>query len=115
MSNNSLNCVRKTHPMQLRKFGGYADLYPNEALVAGPLAYPVPPRLRLNHVLLGYLNNNSYTAVWRKRWPCYPRSLCLVVGRNLPDEPLKERHRFYDDRNGTNRHSNPRASGRLGS
>jgi len=28
---------------------------PNEALVAGPLAYPVPPRLRLKHVLLGWL------------------------------------------------------------
>ena len=29
---------------------------PNETLVAGPLAYPVPPRLRLKHVLLGWLS-----------------------------------------------------------
>src|SRR5215217_1746383 len=47
--------------------------------------------------LLGYLNSNSYTAVAAQMLDMFPEEPLSGsrVGK-LPDEPLKERHRFYD-------------------
>ena len=45
--------------------------------------------------LLGYLNANSYTAVAAQMFDMFPKE--PLSGRaGGPDEPLKERHRFYD-------------------
>src|ERR671917_1607873 len=48
--------------------------------------------------LLGYLNERSYTAVVGQMLDMFPEEpLSGSSGApNLPDEPLKERHRFYD-------------------
>src|SRR5215213_8794672 len=48
--------------------------------------------------LLGYLNERSYTAVVAQMLDMFPKEpLSGSSGAaNLPDEPLKERHRFYD-------------------
>src|SRR5215208_5761552 len=46
---------------------------------------------------LGYLNSNSYTAVAAQMLDMFPEEPLSGSGEgNLPDEPLKERHRFYD-------------------
>jgi hypothetical protein len=48
--------------------------------------------------LLGYLNERSYTAVAAQMLDMFAEEPLSGGGRegNLPDEPLKERHRFYD-------------------
>src|SRR5215208_5241543 len=47
--------------------------------------------------LLGYLNANSYTAVAAQMLDMFPEEpLSGSRVANLPNEPLKERHRFYD-------------------
>jgi hypothetical protein len=47
--------------------------------------------------LLDYLNSNSYTAVAAQMLDMFPEEpLSGSREANLPDEPLKERHRFYD-------------------
>src|SRR5215218_3357892 len=47
--------------------------------------------------LLGYLNANSYTAVAAQMLDMFPEEpLSGSRGGTLSDEPLKERHRFYD-------------------
>src|SRR5215204_3876096 len=47
--------------------------------------------------LLGYLNANSYTAVAAQMLDMFPEEpLSGSRAANLLDEPLKERHRFYD-------------------
>ena len=47
--------------------------------------------------LLGYLNANSYTAVAAQMLDMFPEEpLSGSRAGTLPDEPLKERHRFYD-------------------
>jgi len=46
--------------------------------------------------LLGYLNSNSYTAVAAQMLDMFPEEPLSGRAGNLPDEPLKERHRFYD-------------------
>src|SRR5215218_5148416 len=48
--------------------------------------------------LLGYLNERSYTAVAAQMLDMFPEEPLSGSGRpsELPDEPLKERHRFYD-------------------
>src|SRR5918995_966800 len=46
---------------------------------------------------LGYLNSNSYTAVAAQMLDMFPEEpLSGSRAGTLPDEPLKERHRFYD-------------------
>jgi Glycosyl transferase family 2 len=45
--------------------------------------------------LLGYLNSNSYTAVVAQMLDMFPEEPLSGRADNL-DEPLKERHRFYD-------------------
>jgi hypothetical protein len=47
--------------------------------------------------LLGYLNERSYTAVAAQMLDMFPEEPLSGSGAaNPPDEPLKERHRFYD-------------------
>src|SRR5215216_2298309 len=48
--------------------------------------------------LLRYLNERSYTAVAAQMLDMFPEEPLSGSGRlsELPDEPLKERHRFYD-------------------
>src|SRR5215216_6090620 len=46
--------------------------------------------------LLGYLNSNSYTAVVAQMLDMFPEEPLSDREGNLQDEPLKERHRFYD-------------------
>src|SRR5918997_4569682 len=47
--------------------------------------------------LLGYLSSNSYTAVAAQMLDMFPEEpLSGSREGSLPDEPLKERHRFYD-------------------
>ncbi len=45
--------------------------------------------------LLGYLNSNSYTAVVAQMLDMFPEKPLSTRAGNM-DEPLKERHRFYD-------------------
>src|SRR5215203_1862292 len=45
---------------------------------------------------LGYLNSNSYTAVAAQMLDMFPEEALSGREENLEDEPLKERHRFYD-------------------
>src|SRR5215217_6104614 len=46
---------------------------------------------------LSYLNSNSYTAVAAQMLDMFPEEPLSGSGAgNFPDEPLKERHRFYD-------------------
>src|SRR5215218_2846203 len=46
--------------------------------------------------LLGYLNGNSYTAVVAQMLDMFPEEPLSGREGTLEDEPLKERHRFYD-------------------
>jgi hypothetical protein len=46
--------------------------------------------------LLGYLTERSYTAVAAQMLDMFAEEPLSGRGGNLPDEPLKERHRFYD-------------------
>src|SRR5215216_1027265 len=46
--------------------------------------------------LLGYLSGNSYTAVVAQMLDMFPEEPLSGREGNLEDEPLKERHRFYD-------------------
>src|SRR5918998_38727 len=46
--------------------------------------------------LLGYLNGNSYTAVAAQMLEMFPEEPLSGSRAGNPDEPLKERHRFYD-------------------
>src|SRR5215211_3762491 len=46
--------------------------------------------------LLGYLSGNSYTAVVAQMLDMFPEEPLSGREENLEDEPLKERHRFYD-------------------
>jgi len=46
--------------------------------------------------LLGYLNERSYTAVVAQMLDMFPKEPLSDRAGNLLDEPLKERHRFYD-------------------
>src|SRR5215217_1675571 len=58
--------------------------------------YPYSEVVGLNS-LLGYLNSNSYTAVAAQMLDMFPEEpLSGSRAVTLPDEPLKERHRFYD-------------------
>src|SRR5215210_5050787 len=57
--------------------------------------------------LLGYLNGNSYTAVVAQMLDMFPEEPLSGREGNLEDEPLKERHRFYDISN-ISRRSNKR-------
>jgi hypothetical protein len=45
---------------------------------------------------LGYLNSNSYTAVAVQMLDMFPEEPLSGRAGSLPDEPLKEHHRFYD-------------------
>src|SRR5215218_7696461 len=45
---------------------------------------------------LGYLSGNSYTAVVAQMLDMFPEEPLSGREENLEDEPLKERHRFYD-------------------
>src|SRR5919107_2143663 len=45
---------------------------------------------------LGYLTEKSYTAVAAQMLDMFPEEPLLGREGNLQDEPLKERHRFYD-------------------
>jgi hypothetical protein len=56
--------------------------------------YPYSDVIGLN-ALLGYLNNNSYTAVVTQMLDMFPEKPLSSRAGNL-DEPLKELHRFYD-------------------
>src|SRR5215208_2470211 len=47
------------------------------------------------HSLLGYLNERSYTAVVAQMLDMFPEEPLSGRASN-PDEPLKQRHRFYD-------------------
>src|SRR5215216_3552845 len=49
--------------------------------------------------LLGYLSGNSYTAVAAQMLDMFPEEPLSGREENLEDEPLKERHRFYDTSN----------------
>src|SRR5215217_523675 len=58
--------------------------------------YPYSDAVSLSS-LLGYLNSNSYTAVAAQMLDMFSEEpLSGSRAGNLPDEPLKERHRFYD-------------------
>src|SRR5215218_28133 len=58
--------------------------------------YPYSDVLGLNS-FLGYLNERSYTAVVAQMLDMFPEEpLSGSRVANLPDEPLKQRHRFYD-------------------
>src|SRR5215213_5788845 len=58
--------------------------------------YPYSDVISLDS-FLGYLNSNSYTAVAAQMLDMFPEEpLSGSREGNLPDEPLKERHRFYD-------------------
>jgi hypothetical protein len=46
--------------------------------------------------LLRYLNERSYTAVVAQMLDMFPEEPLSGRASNLPNEPLKERHRFYD-------------------
>ena len=46
--------------------------------------------------LLGYLSGNSYTAVVAQMLDMFPEKPLSGREGNLQDEPLKQRHRFYD-------------------
>src|SRR5215208_2975950 len=50
--------------------------------------------------LLRYLNSNSYTAVVAQMLDMFPKEPLSSQASN-PDEPLKQRHRFYDISNVT--------------
>src|SRR5215218_7206143 len=56
--------------------------------------YPYSDVVRLGS-LLGYLNERSYTAVVAQMLDMFPDE-ALSGSASSPDEPLKERHRFYD-------------------
>src|ERR671916_2205873 len=49
--------------------------------------------------LLGYLTEKSYTAVAAQMLDMFPEEPLSGRQGNLEDEPLKERHRFYDSSN----------------
>src|SRR5215218_8822676 len=57
--------------------------------------YPYSEVVGLNS-FLGYLNSNSYTAVVAQMLDMFPEEPLSDREGNLQDEPLKERHRFYD-------------------
>src|SRR3712207_2152206 len=57
--------------------------------------YPYSDVISLSS-LLGYLNANSYTAVAAQMLDMFPEEPLSGREGNLNDEPLKERHRFYD-------------------
>src|SRR5215217_729194 len=58
--------------------------------------YPYSDAVSLSS-FLSYLNSNSYTAVAVQMLDMFPEEpLSGSREGNLPDEPLKERHRFYD-------------------
>jgi glycosyl transferase family 2 len=58
--------------------------------------YPYSDVVSLS-TLLGYLSSNSYTAVVAQMLDMFPEEpLSGSREGSLPDEPLKERHRFYD-------------------
>src|SRR5215218_3632233 len=48
------------------------------------------------HSLLGYLNERSYTAVVAQMLDMFPEEPLSGRASNPLDEPLKQRHRFYD-------------------
>src|SRR5919107_4960035 len=56
---------------------------------------------------LSYLSSNSYTAVAAQMLDMFPEEPLSGREENLEDEPLKERHRFYDISN-ISRRSNKR-------
>src|SRR5215212_3800268 len=56
--------------------------------------YPYSDVVRLGS-LLGYLTEKSYTAVAAQMLDMFPEE-ALSGSASSPDEPLKERHRFYD-------------------
>src|SRR5215211_4079332 len=57
--------------------------------------YPYSDVVRFDS-LLGYLNANSYTAVAAQMLDMFPEEPLSSQASNPLDEPLKERHRFYD-------------------
>src|SRR5215217_3844481 len=58
--------------------------------------YPYSDAVSLSS-FLSYLNSNSYTAVAVQMLDMFPEEPLSGSGAGkLPDEPLKERHRFYD-------------------
>src|ERR671921_351513 len=57
--------------------------------------YPYSDVVGLNS-FLGYLSSNSYTAVAAQMLDMFPEEPLSGREGNLQDEPLKERHRFYD-------------------
>src|SRR5215203_2076482 len=57
--------------------------------------YPYSEVVGLNS-FLGYLSGNSYTAVVAQMLDMFPEEPLSGREGNLQDEPLKERHRFYD-------------------
>src|SRR5215217_1474939 len=59
------------------------------------LDYPYSDVIGLGS-LLAYLSGNSYTAVVAQMLDMFPEEPLSGREENLEDEPLKERHRFYD-------------------
>src|SRR5215218_811605 len=68
--------------------------------------YPYSDVVGLNS-FLGYLTEKSYTAVTAQMLDMFPEEPLSGREGNLQDEPLKERHRFYDISN-ISRRSNKR-------